>query len=110
MDQAPERGDAIWIDFGAPIGHEQAGRRPAIVISPYKYNRTVGLAIMCPITTRSKGYPFEVAIPAGNDVTGVILTDQIKNMSWKARESELICRLPNEVVETVINRLGSLLT
>lgn len=71
----PARGDVVWLTFNPQAGHEQAGRRPALVLSPSSYNRKVGLAIFCPITSQVKGYPFEVAIPAGSKLGGVILAD-----------------------------------
>ena len=76
----PARGDAIWLTFTPQAGHEQAGRRPALVLSPASYNGKVGLAILCPITSQTKGYPFEVATPAGSRVSGVILADQVKSL------------------------------
>ena len=90
-------------------GHEQAGRRPALVLSPAAYNGKVGLAILCPITSQVKGYPFEVQIPKGLPLEGVILSDQIKSLDWKARKAEMICRLPRETVEQTLLKLGTLL-
>jgi len=90
-------------------GHEQAGRRPALVLSPAAYNRKVGLAILCPITSQVKGYPFEVQIPKGLPLEGVILSDQAKSLDWRARKSELICRLPLETVQQALLKLGTLL-
>lgn len=109
MAYAPERGDAVWISLNPQAGHEQAGRRPAIVLSPAAYNRNVGLAIFCPITNQIKGYPFEVVIPAGLKVTGAILSDQAKSLDWKARDAELITRLPASVTEEVLKKLKTLL-
>ena len=97
----PRRGDAVWVDSNPQAGHEQAGRRPAVVLSPESYNGTVGLAILCPITNKVKGYPFEVAIPPGLEVTGVILADQLKSADWQVRNAELICSLPMNTVHTV---------
>lgn len=105
----PRRGDAVWVDFNPQAGHEQAGHRPAVVLSPASYNSTVGLAILCPITNRVKGYPFEVAIPSGQEVTGVILADQLKSVDWRARNVELICSLPMTTVDTVLQRVQTLL-
>ena len=99
----------MWIDFNPQAGHEQAGRRPAVVLSPEPYNSTVGLAILCPITNRVKGYPFEVAIPSGQEVTGVILGDQLKSVDWRARNAELICSLPMNTVDAVLQRVQTLL-
>lgn len=97
----PERGDIVWVDMNPQAGHEQSGRRPAIVISPGQYNSKVGLAIVCPITNQVKGYPFEVAIPEGFKVKGVILADQLKSVDWAARNMELIFKIPERVVEEV---------
>lgn len=109
MAYAPDRGDAVWITFNPQAGHEQAGRRPALVLSPVGYNRKVGLAILCPITTQIKGYPFEVVIPHGLKVTGAILSDQIKNLDWKARDTKLLCKLPSAVTDDVLKKLNTLL-
>jgi mRNA interferase MazF len=105
----PKRGDIVWINLDPQVGHEQAGRRPALVISPGAYNGKVGLALACPITNQQKGYPFEVLLPRGLPVTGVILTDQVKSLDWRARRAELICSLAAEVVEQVIARVSLLL-
>ena len=83
----PERGDAVWMSFTPQAGHEQAGRRPAVVLSPKSYNQKVGLAIFCPITNQIKGYPFEVILPPEIGVTGVILSDQVKSLDWTARQA-----------------------
>jgi mRNA interferase MazF len=82
MVYVPERGDVVWITLNPQAGHEQAGRRPAVVLSPAAYNGKVGLAILCPITRQVKGYPFEVQIPKGLAVGGVILTDQVKSLDY----------------------------
>ena len=108
--RVPERGDVVWINLDPRIGHEQRGRRPAIVISPVSYNRKVGLAIMCPITSVVKGYPFEVAIPEGLGVAGVVLADQVKSLDWRARRAEVKERLPSDVTEEVLAKLNALLT
>ena len=105
----PERGDAVWITFDPQAGHEQAGRRPALVLSPATYNGPAKLALCCPITSRLKGYPFEIALPAGLPVKGVILTDQIKSLDWEARLISRICSVPDELVARVGRRLRTLL-
>jgi mRNA interferase MazF len=105
----PARGDAIWLTFTPQAGHEQAGRRPALVLSPASYNGKVGLAILCPITSQVKGYPFEVAAPAGSRVSGVILADQVKSLDWRVRQAEFICKLPREITVEVLEKLGALL-
>jgi mRNA interferase MazF len=105
----PERGDVIWISFNPQAGHEQAGRRPAVVLSPKAYNGKVGLAILCPITNQAKGYPFEVVLPKEMDVTGVILSDQVKSLDWRVRKAEFKASLPEDVIEEVLAKLGTLL-
>jgi len=106
----PARGEAVWISLHPQAGHEQAGRRPAVVLSPAVYNGRVGLAVFCPITHQRKGYPFEVAIPSGLRVTGVVLADQVKSLDWRARQAELICALPAETVAEVLAKLATLLS
>ncbi|HFE67547.1 MAG TPA: endoribonuclease MazF [Chloroflexi bacterium] len=109
MAYIPNRGDVVWLSFDPQAGHEQAGRRPALVLSDAAYNGKVGLAILCPITTRKKGYPFEVNIPQGLVVTGVVLADQVKSMDWRLRRAELIQPLPEAVVNEVLSKLSTLL-
>ena len=109
-DYIPERGDIVWVAFNPQAGREQAGRRPALVLSPAAYNRKVGLAILCPITSQIKGYPFEVLIPPKMKISGVILSDQIKSLDWKARQAELICRLPESALNEVLQKLLTLLS
>ncbi len=105
----PDRGDVVWISLNPQAGHEQAGRRPALVFSPIVYNDRVGLAILCPITSQIKGYPFEVLIPEGLAARGVILADQVKSVDWRARRAELICTLSPETVAEVLGKLRTLL-
>jgi mRNA interferase MazF len=105
----PERGDAIWITLDPQAGHEQAGRRPALVLSPATYNGRVGLALLCPVTGQPKNYPFEVALPQGLAVSGVALADQVKSLDWRARKAARICTVPAEVVAQVLRRLHALL-
>jgi len=105
----PDRGDIVWLTFDPQAGHEQAGRRPALVLSPKAYNRKVGLAICCPVTSHAKGYPFEVPIPTCLRVTGVVLSDQAKSLDWRAREATLICPVPRETTAEVLQKLGQLL-
>ncbi len=109
MVYVPERGDVVWLNFNPQSGHEQAGRRPAIVVSPSSYNRKVGLALFCPITNQAKDYPFEVAIPKNAKVSGVVLSDQIKSLDWQARNIEFIGNLPKSVIEEVLNKLITLI-
>ena len=110
MPYFPERGDAVWVSFDPQSGHEQAGRRPALVLSPSAYNRRVGLAVFCPITSQIKSYPFEVVIPGGLGVTGAVLSDQVKSLDWQTRNAELICSLPEEIVSQVLQKLGVLVS
>ena len=105
----PERGDVVWLDMDPRVGHEQKGRRPALVLSPHIYNRKVGLALICPLTTQIKGYPFEVVLPAGIKAQGAILADQIKSLDWRARRAELFCRLPHAITAEVLAKLHALL-
>jgi mRNA interferase MazF len=105
----PQRGDVIWITLNPQAGHEQAGRRPAVVLSPAAYNGKVGLALLCPITSQVKGYPFEVRIPEGLPARGVILADQVKSLDWRARQAERMCTLPPDVITEVLAKLGVLL-
>ena len=106
----PRRGDAVWITLNPQAGHEQAGRRPAMVLSPESYNGKVGLAILCPITNQIKGYPFEVLLPGGLPVTGAILSDQAKSVDWRARNAELICALPAKTISEALQKLGTLIS
>lgn len=108
MAYVPERGDVVWLTDAPVAGHEQAGRRPWFVVSPAAYNGKVGLALMCPLTSRAKGYPFEVPVPDGSPVRGVVLSDQVKSLDWRARDAELACALPPAVVEAALARLGRL--
>lgn len=105
----PDRGDVVCLDFVPQSGHEQSGRRPALVLSPRAYNEKVGLGIFCPITTKVKGYPFESRIPAGTGVEGAVLSDQIKSLDWRARKASLLCRMPQEVVEDCLEMLRALI-
>jgi mRNA interferase MazF len=105
----PQRGEVIWITFTPQTGHEQAGRRPALVVSPGAYNGRVGLALLCPITRQAKGYPFEVALPARLRIEGVILADQLKNLDWRARQAERIGRVPPATLAEVMQKILTLL-
>jgi mRNA interferase MazF len=109
MAYIPERGDLVWVTFDPQAGHEQAGHRPAIVLSPKAYNGKVGLALMCPVTSQVKGYPFEVALPAGLPVQGVILSDQVKSLDWRARKAEKAASLSDEAMALVLKRVKVLL-
>jgi mRNA interferase MazF len=105
----PRCGDIVWITLNPQTGHEQAGRRPALVLSPHDYNIKTSLAILCPITSQVKGYPFEIVLPEHVPITGAILSDQVKSLDWHARKVELICRIPAGIVSQVVQRLRPLL-
>jgi mRNA interferase MazF len=95
--------------FDPQAGHEQAGRRPALILSPRSYNQRSGLTIACPVSTKAKGYPFETVLPAGCGVAGVVLSDHLKNLDWKARKAERAGRAPAVVLEEVRAKLAPLL-
>lgn len=105
----PRRGDAIWLNFKPQSGHEKAGRRPAIFLSPGSYNGRTGLAILCPITEQVKGYPFEVAVPSRLRLAGVILADQVKSVDWRARDATFLSVLPAHGFDAVLEKVGTLL-
>lgn len=110
MTYVPARGDIVWLTFNPQAGSEQAGRRPAIVLSPASYNGKVGLAIFCPITNQVKGYPFEVALPKDSPVTGVILSDQVKSLDWRSRNAQFAYQASQEVMTEVLQKLSTLVT
>lgn len=105
----PERGDIVWLNFNFQSGHEESGRRPAIVISPSIYNEKTGLAIFCPITTQIKGYPFEVNIGESSLINGVVLSDQVKSLDWKVRKAEFIMKTPSDTIQEVLKKSNVLL-
>ncbi len=105
----PDTGDFVWLTFSPQAGHEQAGRRPALVLSPRLYNAKSGRAHEDPITNQAKGYPFEVAVPAGYGASGVILADHIKSVDWKVRQAQLLGQCPTDVIEEIRARLAPLL-
>ena len=104
----PGSGEIVWLTFNPQAGHEQAGRRPALTLSPRNYNRKTGLALFCPITSRAKGYPFEVALPAAGAVTGVVLADQVKSLDWRARQTRFESQAPPRVLSEVLEKLAVL--
>ena len=106
----PDRGDAVWLTFDPQAGHEQAGRRPAVVVSPRRYNKRSGLALLCPVTSQMKGYPFEVVLPPELPIEGAILADQVRSLDWRARKAARICALPSVTIEEVVGKLQSLLS
>ena len=108
MAYIPDSRDIVWITFNPQAGQEQAGRCPALVLSPAAYNGKVGLAILCPITSQIKGYPFEVVIPDSLDISGAILSDQVKSLDWKARKAKFGCKLPSNIFNEVVQKLSTL--
>jgi len=105
----PDAGDLVWLTFDPQAGREQAGRRPALVLSPSSYNRRSGLAIMCPITSRIKSYPFEVELPSGLDISGAVLADHVKSLDWRIRRAEPAGKVPAAILRDVLARLAPLL-
>ena len=105
----PERGDLVWLEFTPQAGTEQRGRRPALVLSPKSYNRKVGLALFCPVTSKTNGYPFEVQLPDGSAVSGVVLSDQLKSLDWISRKVKFIERASSDVIAMVTARVLPLL-
>jgi mRNA interferase MazF len=105
----PDAGDLIWLSFTPSVGREQAGRRPGLVLSPRSYNDRVGLCVICPVTHHSKGYVFEVALPAGLPIQGVVLADHIKSADWRGRGSERIATASADVLDEVRAKLKPLL-
>lgn len=105
----PEVGDLVWIEFDPQQRREQRGRRPALVLTPRRYNQRSGLCVLCPITSRQKGYPFEVLLPPGRPVTGVVLSDQVKSLSWQVRGAAFAGRAPNAVLQQAKDKIKALL-
>lgn len=105
----PERGDVVFLNFDPQLGHEQKGHRPALVLSPKAYNQKVGLALMCPITSKRKGYPFEVPLPAELELSGVVLSDQIKSLDWRERKAIFHQKVTSNVLAHTIARIQTLL-
>jgi mRNA interferase MazF len=108
-DYCPNAGDLVWIDLNPTLGHEQSGHRPAIVLTPRQYNVRSGLCIICPITSRARGYPFEVAIPDGHGISGIILVDQVRSVSWEKRYVKRAGVAPVQLLDDVRERLAALL-
>ena len=109
MAYVPQRGDIVWLTFEPQTGHEQSGRRPALVLSPASYNGKVGLALLCPITKQEKGYPFEVKLPSGLAVSGVVIADQIKSLDWRARHAERVAKVPAATLSEVTAKVLTLI-
>lgn len=110
MAYCPKQGDVVWLSFNPQAGHEQAGVRPALTLSPESYNRKAGLALFCPITTQAKGYPFEVPLPAGLKASGVVLSDQVRSLDWQARNARFSCKAPAGVLADVQSLIEVLLS
>jgi len=108
-EYVPDAGDIIWLDFASQAGREQAARRPAVVLSPRSYNGKTSLAVVCPVTSRAKGYPFEVSIPRGLRLGGVILSDHFENLDWRQRRGQKIGKIPAAVLELMRERVAALL-
>ena len=105
----PKRGDVVWLQFNPQAGHEQAVRRPAVVLSPESYNHKTSLALFCPVTSQAKGYPFETPLPSELPVRGVVLCDQIKSLDWTVRQAEFIGELPEATLDEVMAKALALL-
>ena len=108
-ERVPERGDAVWIDFNPQTGSEQAGRRPALVLSPRSLQWKGRSRFVVPDHPPSQGYPFEVVIPPGLNVAGVVLSDQVKSLDWRARNAEVVASLPADSIDEVLEKIGLLL-
>lgn len=106
----PDRGDVVWLQFHPQSGQEQAGHRPALVVSPRPYNERVGLALFCPVTSQVKGYPFEVVLPAGGKAEGAVLADQLKSLDWRSRKARKFARVAPEIVKEVLEKIRVLVT
>lgn len=107
---APDPGDLVWLEFSPRSGHEQSGRRPTLALSPRRYNGKVGLGLFCPVTTHAKGYPFEVPLPPGLGIQGVVLADQVKSLDWRSRRARKAGRVPPAILEEVLAKVGALLS
>ncbi len=105
----PDRGDIVWLQFNPQAGHEQAGHRPALVLSPASYNRLSGLMLCCPMTSQKKGYPFEVVVEDALNHTSVVLADQVKSLDWKVRKAVKKGTAPSDVVAETLSKLQVLL-
>jgi mRNA interferase MazF len=109
MSYVPDRGDWVWISLSPTSGHEQAGRRPALVVSPKSYNRKTGLCVLCPGTRQAKGYAFEVEIANKDGTSSVVLADHLRNVDWRARDIQLIHRVSPSELSEVVARVDALL-
>jgi mRNA interferase MazF len=105
----PDRGDIVWLQFDPQAGHKQAVHRPALVVSPKSYNQKVGLALLCPITSQIKGYPFEVVLRREDKAAGAVLPDQIESLDWRVRQAKRISRASKDVVKEVLAKIRTLI-
>lgn len=108
-DYAPDAGHIVWLEFSPQAGHEQSGRRPGLVLSPRSYNERTNLALFCPITSRVKGYPFEVLLPSSLRLRGAVLSDQVRSLDWRARWAKFEEQAPPQTVREVKEKLSVLL-
>jgi mRNA interferase MazF len=108
-EYVPERGDIVWVDFSPTVGHEQGGKRPALILSPLPYHQKSAIALMCPITGTVRNHPFEVVIPEGHDVQGAILVNHVKSIDWRMRKATFKGKMSPEVVNDVLERLMTLI-
>jgi mRNA interferase MazF len=108
-DHCPDAGHLVWVDLDPTLGHEQSGHRPAVVPTPRSYNERSGLCIFCPITSRARGYPFEVAVPDGHAISGVVLADQPRSVSWEKRYVKIAAMASAKLVDEVRERLAVLI-
>jgi mRNA interferase MazF len=106
----PRRGDLVWLDFHPQSGREQSGRRPALILSADDYNKKVGLALCVPVTSKKKGYPFEVELPSDCRVSGVVLADQLRSLDWRLRNAEFLGRLDEDTMREILARFLPLIT
>ncbi|WP_022942093.1 endoribonuclease MazF [Psychromonas hadalis] len=110
MSFVPDVGDVVIVDFNPQAGHEQAGKRPALVLSPKNFNKITGFAWLCPITNQAKGYPFEVTVEGSKKTTGVILTDQLKSLDWSARNLHKVDTVNSDCLSNVKSIVGTILS
>ncbi|MBT2687778.1 type II toxin-antitoxin system PemK/MazF family toxin [Bacillus sp. ISL-47] len=106
---APDRGDLVYVNFNPQTGHEQAGNRPGIVLSPKNFNEATGFAAVCPITNTIRGWGYEVKLPEGLAFQGVILTDQVKSLDWQARNLRVRGHAPEEIVSDCLAKIHTFL-
>ncbi|OJW50561.1 MAG: mRNA-degrading endonuclease [Alphaproteobacteria bacterium 41-28] len=105
----PQQGDIVWIELDPSLGSEMKKTRAAVVLSPIDYNKKVGLALICPITSYQKGYPFEVELSSKAKIKGVILADQVKSLDWRARKAKFEEKVPQNVILEVVEKISALL-